>query len=89
MPDSAELSMLSVPPTATLLVDGKPHGRTPAKIALVVGRHAVQIQSGDNVADFVIDVLPSCVTPDNPSRYPEAITAHGYLEERLREIKLK
>ena len=39
--------------------------------------------------DFVIDVLPSCVTPDNPSRYPEPITAQGYLEERLREIKLK
>ena len=35
------------------------------------------------------DVLDSCVTPDNPSRYPEAITAQGYLEERLREIKLK
>ena len=39
--------------------------------------------------DFVIDVLPSTVTADNPSRYPEAITAQGYLEERLREIKLK
>jgi isopenicillin N synthase-like dioxygenase len=39
--------------------------------------------------DFVIDVLPSCVGPDNPSRYPEPITAQGYLEERLREIKLK
>lgn len=39
--------------------------------------------------DFVIDALPSCVTPDNPSRYPEPITAQGYLEERLREIKLK
>ncbi|MFC4727081.1 isopenicillin N synthase family dioxygenase [Coralloluteibacterium thermophilus] len=39
--------------------------------------------------DFLIDVLPSCVSEDNPSRYPEAITAHGYLEERLREIKLK
>ncbi|GAA5075755.1 isopenicillin N synthase family dioxygenase [Lysobacter panacisoli] len=39
--------------------------------------------------DFLIDVLPSCITPDNPSRYPEPITAHGYLEERLREIKLK
>ncbi|MEN1956711.1 isopenicillin N synthase family dioxygenase [Luteimonas changyuni] len=38
--------------------------------------------------DFLIDVLPSCVTADNPSRYPEPITAHGYLEERLREIKL-
>ncbi len=39
--------------------------------------------------DFLIDVLPSCVTADNPSRYPEPITAHGYLEERLLEIKLK
>ena len=39
--------------------------------------------------DFLIDVLPSTVTPDNPSRYPEPITAQGYLEERLREIKLK
>ena len=39
--------------------------------------------------DFLIDVLPSCVSAENPSRYPEPITAHGYLEERLREIKLK
>jgi len=39
--------------------------------------------------DFLIDVLPACVTADNPSRYPEPITAQGYLEERLREIKLK
>ncbi len=39
--------------------------------------------------DFLIDVLPSCVTDANPKRYPEPITAQGYLEERLREIKLK
>ncbi|MFC7302537.1 isopenicillin N synthase family dioxygenase [Cognatiluteimonas weifangensis] len=39
--------------------------------------------------DFLIDVLPACITPDNPSRYPQPITAQGYLEERLREIKLK
>ncbi len=39
--------------------------------------------------DFLIDVLPGTVTADNPSRYPEPITAQGYLEERLREIKLK
>ena len=38
--------------------------------------------------DFLIDALPSCITPENPSRYPEPITAQGYLEERLREIKL-
>ncbi len=39
--------------------------------------------------DFLIDVLPNCVSADNPSRYPEPITAQGYLDERLREIKLK
>jgi isopenicillin N synthase-like dioxygenase len=39
--------------------------------------------------DFLIDVLPSTITPDNPRRYPEAITAQGYLEERLKEIRLK
>ncbi|QHQ27716.1 flavonol synthase [Xanthomonas albilineans] len=39
--------------------------------------------------DFLIDVLPACVSADNPNRYPEPITAQGYLEERLREIKLK
>ena len=38
--------------------------------------------------DFLIRTLPSCVTPDNPDRYPEPITAHGYLLERLREIRL-
>ncbi len=38
--------------------------------------------------DFLIDVLPSCITPDHPSRYPQPITAHGYLLERLKEIKL-
>ncbi|WP_115513339.1 isopenicillin N synthase family dioxygenase [Xanthomonas arboricola] len=39
--------------------------------------------------DFLIDVLPSCISADTPSRYLEPITAHGFLEERLREIKLK
>jgi isopenicillin N synthase-like dioxygenase len=39
--------------------------------------------------DFLIEVLPSCITADNPKRYPQPITAHGYLEERLKEIKLK
>ncbi len=39
--------------------------------------------------DFLIDVLPSTVSADNPSRYPQPITAQDYLDERLREIKLK
>ncbi|MEO7323800.1 MAG: 2-oxoglutarate and iron-dependent oxygenase domain-containing protein [Dokdonella sp.] len=38
--------------------------------------------------DFMIDVLPSCTSAANPSRYPQAISSHDYLLERLREIKL-
>ncbi|NDY94543.1 isopenicillin N synthase family dioxygenase [Wenzhouxiangella limi] len=38
--------------------------------------------------DFVIETLPQCISADNPNRYPESITAHGYLVERLREIGL-
>ncbi|HWS25556.1 MAG TPA: 2-oxoglutarate and iron-dependent oxygenase domain-containing protein [Xanthomonadales bacterium] len=38
--------------------------------------------------DFLIDVLPECISADNPSRYPQPITANDYLLERLREIRL-
>jgi isopenicillin N synthase-like dioxygenase len=38
--------------------------------------------------DYLIRTLPGCITPDNPDRYPEPITAYAYLMERLREIKL-
>jgi isopenicillin N synthase-like dioxygenase len=38
--------------------------------------------------DFIIDVLPSCIDAGNPNRYPQPISAHEYLQERLREIKL-
>jgi isopenicillin N synthase-like dioxygenase len=38
--------------------------------------------------DFLIKTLSGCVTAENPDRYPEPITAHDYLMERLREIKL-
>ena len=40
-------------------------------------------------SDFSIATLPGCITPENPDRYPEAITADAFLEERLREIGLK
>ncbi|HEY3799367.1 MAG TPA: 2-oxoglutarate and iron-dependent oxygenase domain-containing protein [Caulobacteraceae bacterium] len=39
--------------------------------------------------DYLIQTLPSCVTPERPDRYPVPITANDYLEERLEEIKLK
>ena len=39
--------------------------------------------------EFLIETLPSCVTPGRPNRYPAPITADEFLQERLREIKLK
>lgn len=38
--------------------------------------------------DHLITTIDSCITPDNPDRYPEPITAHDYLMQRLAEIKL-
>ena len=38
-------------------------------------------------SDYLIETLPGCATPSNPSRY-EPITADAYLKERLAEIKL-
>lgn len=38
--------------------------------------------------NHIIRTLPSCITPDNPDRYPQSISAHDYLMQRLAEIKL-
>ncbi|KAB2896922.1 MAG: isopenicillin N synthase family oxygenase [Dokdonella sp.] len=38
--------------------------------------------------EFLIQSLPGCVSADNPDRYPQPITAHEYLQQRLREIRL-
>lgn len=38
--------------------------------------------------DVVLDPLPQCVTPDNPLHYEGTLTAHEYLQQRLREIRL-
>lgn len=38
--------------------------------------------------DYMIETLPSCVSEDNPDRYPEPLSSHDYLLERLREINL-
>lgn len=39
--------------------------------------------------EVVIETLPSCVDAGHPNRFPTAITADEYLQERLREIGLK
>ena len=38
--------------------------------------------------DYSIKTLPGCVSAANPDRYPEAITAEAFLQQRLREIGL-
>lgn len=38
--------------------------------------------------DYMIETLPSCISDDNPNRYPEPLSAHDYLLQRLREINL-
>ena len=39
-------------------------------------------------SDVEIATLPQCISAANPDRYPHAITADDYLQERLREIGL-
>ena len=38
--------------------------------------------------DYNIETLPQCVSDARPNLYPEPISAHDYLLQRLREIKL-
>jgi hypothetical protein len=33
----------------------------------------------------VIETLPQCISTDNPNRYPEPLSAHEFLLQRLRE----
>ncbi|MFC0589047.1 isopenicillin N synthase family dioxygenase [Novosphingobium aquiterrae] len=40
-------------------------------------------------SDFPIRTLPQCVSAECPDRYPVAITADDFLQQRLREIGLK
>ncbi len=38
--------------------------------------------------DFVIETLPGCVDEKHPNLYPEPLSSHEFLLQRLREIKL-
>jgi serine/threonine-protein kinase len=50
------VKILTSPPTAALKVDGVERGRTPAKLSLAPGSYSVEVQSGDQVGTFSIDV---------------------------------
>ncbi|MEM9304097.1 MAG: 2-oxoglutarate and iron-dependent oxygenase domain-containing protein [Pseudomonadota bacterium] len=39
-------------------------------------------------ADFMIETLGTCISDDNPNRYPEPLGSHEYLQQRLIEIGL-
>jgi isopenicillin N synthase-like dioxygenase len=39
-------------------------------------------------SDFMIRTLPGCIDAQHPDRYPQPVTADGFLQERLREIGL-
>ena len=41
-----------------------------------------------SIPDFLIETLPQCVDAQHPDQFPVPITAHDFLQERLREIKL-
>jgi len=59
----------------------------PPGAAALTSRYSIPFFVHPN-PDFLIKTLPQCVAPDRPNRYPEPITAHAYLLERLREIGL-
>jgi len=54
-PARITVKILSMPPTASLHIDGRDQGRTPAKLDLAPGRHTVKIQSGAESGTFHID----------------------------------
>ena len=39
--------------------------------------------------DYLIETLKSCISENNPNCYPQPISSEDYLQERLKEIKLK
>lgn len=38
--------------------------------------------------DVLLDPVSTCISEDNPSRYPQSLSSHEYLMQRLREIRL-
>jgi len=50
------VKLLSVPPTAQVLVSGRPRGLTPLPLSLSPGKYPVQLISGDRTVDYVIEV---------------------------------
>ena len=56
-PVDVTVKLLSVPRTASLMIDGENAGRTPAKLQLAPGAHVVRIVSGDAERAFAVEVV--------------------------------
>ena len=69
-----------LPSTTHRVVNPPPERRGSARYSMPFFLHLA--------SDFEIATLPVCVSAENSDRYPEPITADGYLRERLREIGL-
>jgi isopenicillin N synthase-like dioxygenase len=69
-----------LPSTTHRVVNPPPERRGSARYSMPFFLHLA--------SDFAIETLPGCVSGERPDRYPEPITADGYLRERLREIGL-
>ena len=69
-----------LPSTTHRVANPPPERRTKSRYSMPFFLHPAP--------DFLIETLPGCITPDNPNRFPDPITAHDYLHERLVEIGL-
>lgn len=58
-PSVYTVKLLSIPPTATLMVDGVSQGRTPKKLTLRSGRHVISVTSAGVTAEYVVEVSSS------------------------------
>ncbi len=69
-----------LPSTTHRVVNPPPERRGVARYSMPFFLHLA--------SDFPIRTLPGCVSAARPDRYPEAITADDYLQQRLKEIGL-
>jgi len=69
-----------LPSTTHRVVNPKPERAAHARYSMPFFQHFA--------SDYLIETLPSCISPARPNRYPVPITADDYLQERLAEIKL-
>ena len=76
----SRLTNYALPSTTHRVVNPPPERRGVARYSMPFFLHFAP--------DFLIETLPSCIDEARPEEHPAPITAHDFLHERLREIKL-